>query len=88
MVKAFVIYGLGIGCHKEVAHAYEKAGAETEIVHIKQILTGEKNLFDSQILNLSGGFLHGDILGGGMCAANELEHAAISSDISESCSVV
>jgi phosphoribosylformylglycinamidine synthase len=77
MVKAYVVYGLGIGCHKEVAHAFEKAGAEAEIVHIKQLLSGEKKLSDSQILNLSGGFLHGDILGASMCAANELEHATI-----------
>jgi phosphoribosylformylglycinamidine synthase len=75
MVKAYVIYGLGIGCHQEVAHAYKKAGAEAEIIHMKQILSGQKDLFDSQILNLTGGFLHGDILGAGMCAANELEHA-------------
>lgn len=77
MVKAYVVNGLGIGCHEEVAHAFEMAGAEAEIVHIRQLLSGEKNLFKSQILNLSGGFLHGDILGAGMCAANELEHATI-----------
>ncbi len=80
MVKAYVVYGLGIGCHREVAYAYEKAGAEAELVHIRQLLSGEKILFNSQILNLSGGFLHGDILGAGMCAANELEHAKISED--------
>lgn len=77
MVKAYVVYGLGIGCHEEVAYAFEKAGAEAEIVHIKQLLSGGKDLFDSQILNLSGGFLHGDMLGAGMCAANELEHATV-----------
>lgn len=77
MVKAYVIYGLGIGCHNEVAYAFEKAGAKAELVHIRQLLSGEKKLFDSQILNLSGGFLHGDMLGAGMCAANELEHAKI-----------
>src|SRR3989344_164333 len=77
MVKAYVINGLGIGCHQETAHAYRKAGADAEIVHIRQLLSGEKKLSDSQILNFSGGFLHGDILGAGMCAANELEHAGI-----------
>lgn len=77
MVKAYIINGLGIGCHQEAAHAFEKAGAEAEIVHIRQLLSGEKNIFESQILNLSGGFLHGDILGAGMCAANEIEHAFV-----------
>lgn len=80
MVKAYVLNGLGIGCHEEVAHAFEKAGADAEIIHIRQLLSGEKDLFESQILNMSGGFLHGDILGGGMCAANELEHATVNGD--------
>src|SRR3989344_7971168 len=80
MVKVYVVSGLGIGCHEEAAHAYKRAGAEAEIIHIRQLLSGEKKLFNSQILNFSGGFLHGDILGAGMCAANELEHAAIHDD--------
>jgi phosphoribosylformylglycinamidine synthase len=78
MVKAYVIKGFGIGCHQEVAHAYETAGAKAEIIHFTQLLSGEKDLFRSQIINLTGGFLHGDILGAGVCAANELEHAVIS----------
>ncbi len=77
MIKVYVAKGLGIGCHEEVAHAYEKAGANVEIVHLKQILNGDKKLSDAQVLNLSGGFLHGDILGAGMCAANELEHSTV-----------
>jgi phosphoribosylformylglycinamidine synthase subunit PurQ / glutaminase len=75
--KAYVISGLGIGCHEEVAHAYTKAGADAEIIHIKQILNGQKKLSETDILNLAGGFLHGDMLGSGMCAANEIEHSII-----------
>jgi len=75
--KVYVTNGLGIGCHEEVAHAYDRAGADAEIIHIKQLLSGEKRIFDAQVINLAGGFLHGDILGAGMCAANELEHAAV-----------
>jgi len=44
MVKAYVINGLGIGCHQEVAHAFGQAGAEAEIIHIKQLFTGDKDL--------------------------------------------
>lgn len=76
MVKAYIITGLGIGCHEEAAHAYRKAGAETEFVHARQLLSGERGLSGAQILNFPGGFLHGDILGAGMCAANEFAHAA------------
>lgn len=78
--KVYVTNGLGIGCHEEVAHAYAKAGADAEVVHIKQLLSGEKNIFDAQIINFAGGFLHGDILGAGMCAANELEHSVVNDE--------
>lgn len=77
MVMAYVIYGLGIGCHKETEHALRMAGAETRFVHANQLLNGDVNIFDSQIIDIPGGFDHGDILGAGMCAANELEHAVI-----------
>lgn len=77
MVKAIVVYGLGIGCHNEVAHAYQKAKAEVEIVHIRRLLEEPDLLKGSQILNFPGGFLHGDILGSGICAANEIEHSRL-----------
>jgi len=76
VVKIYVANGLGIGCHAEVAHAYEKAGGNVEIVHFRQLLNGEKDLFESQVLNLSGGFLHADLMSAGMCGANEIEHAS------------
>ncbi|MFH1506269.1 MAG: phosphoribosylformylglycinamidine synthase subunit PurQ, partial [archaeon] len=76
MVTAYVIEGLGIGCQDEVAHAFERAGAKALKVHYRQLLSGDVSLSDSQIINLSGGFLHGDMMGAAMCAANELERAA------------
>ncbi|MBN1503065.1 phosphoribosylformylglycinamidine synthase subunit PurQ [Candidatus Woesearchaeota archaeon] len=77
MVKVYVVYGEGIGCHEEAAHAYRLAGAGiVELIHMRELLAG-KDISDGQILNLSGGFLHGDILGAGMCAANEIEHAVV-----------
>jgi len=76
--KAYILNGLGTGCHQEVAHAFEKAGADAEIIHYRQLLEGGKELlFKSQILNPSGGFLHGDMGGAAMYAANELEHSGI-----------
>jgi phosphoribosylformylglycinamidine (FGAM) synthase-like amidotransferase family enzyme len=80
MVKAFVVNGLGIGCHEEVAHAYKLAGAEAEVVHMNELLKGRRSVFDAQILNFSGGFLQGDKFGAGMCAANEIEHAVVGDD--------
>ena len=84
MVKplVYVINGLGIGCHKEVADAFERAGANAEIVHYRQLLEGGKDFLNkSQILNFSGGFLHGDIPEAGLSAASELEHSGIKDDL-------
>ncbi len=81
MVKAYVVYGLGTGCHGEVAHAFEKAGAEAELVHFRQLL--EQGPGDAQIINFSGGFLHGDMGGAGMYAANEMEHAEVMTEDGE-----
>jgi len=78
--KAVVLNGLGIGCHEETAHAYEKAGAEAEVVHIGRLFSGELDLSEVQILNPAGGFLQGDKLGSGMCAASELEYAVSQTD--------
>jgi phosphoribosylformylglycinamidine synthase subunit PurQ / glutaminase len=86
--KAYVLYGLGIGCDKESAHAYKLAGADPEIVHIRNLTTGSISdrrnlLFKSQILNMSGGFLQGDKLGAGMCEANEIEHSGAKESLLE-----
>ena len=76
MTKALVVYGLGIGCHNEAADAYRQAGAEADITHLNCLLENKDNLIkDYQIINIAGGFMHGDILGAGMCAANQMEHA-------------
>lgn len=74
MTKAKVVYGLGIGCHQETALAYQQAGAEVSLIHIKDLLESSHWFSDTQILNISGGFLHGDILGSAMCASAYLEH--------------
>jgi phosphoribosylformylglycinamidine (FGAM) synthase-like amidotransferase family enzyme len=79
MVKALVVQGMGIGCQQEVAHALQQAGAETELVHINSIFSAQINLANYQIINFCGGFLYGDLLGSGMCAANQLDLARFSS---------
>lgn len=83
MVRAYVINGLGIGCHEEVKHAFEVAGAEAEIIHIRRLLAGDVDLSQAQILNFAGGFLHGDMGGAGMYAANELEQSGIKDSLLE-----
>lgn len=77
-VKAIVLTGNGTNCEMEMAHACKLAGADVvDIVHISEILYGEKCLADYSFLNLPGGFLDGDDLGSAKAGANRFLHARI-----------
>jgi phosphoribosylformylglycinamidine synthase I len=78
-VKAIVLTGNGTNCEREMAHACKLAGADmVDIVHISELLFGEKRLSDYTFLNLPGGFLDGDDLGSAKAGANRFLHAPIS----------
>lgn len=78
-VKAIVLTGNGTNCEMEMAHACRLAGADkVDIVHISELLFGEKRLSDYNFLNLPGGFLDGDDLGSAKAGANRFLHAPIS----------
>jgi len=77
-VKAIVLTGNGTNCEMEMAHACRLAGADkVDIVHISELLFGEKRLSDYNFLNLPGGFLDGDDLGSAKAGANRFLHAPI-----------
>ena len=77
-VKAIVLTGNGANCEMEMAHACRLASADqVDIVHISELLFGEKRLSDYNFLNLPGGFLDGDDLGSAKAGANRFLHAAI-----------
>jgi len=78
IVKSIVITGNGTNCEVEMAHACRLAGADVvDIVHISELLAGEKRLDDYDFLNLPGGFLDGDDLGAAKAGANRIRHAAV-----------
>ena len=77
-VKVIVLTGNGTNCEMEMAHACRLAGAEkVDIVHISELLFGEKRLSGYNFLNLPGGFLDGDDLGSAKAGANRFLHAKI-----------
>jgi len=77
-VKAIVLTGNGTNCEMEMAHACKLAGADkVDIVHISELLFGEKRLCRYNFLNLPGGFLDGDDLGSAKAGANRFLHAPI-----------
>src|SRR4030042_4096369 len=77
--KAIVLTGNGVNTEMEMAHAARLAGADKiDIVHISELLFGEKRLSNYNFLSLPGGFLDGDDLGSAKAGANRFLHAPIS----------
>ena len=76
--KAIVISGNGTNCEVEMAYACRLGGFDqVDIVHISELIYGEKKLMDYHFLNLAGGFLDGDDLGSAKANANRIKHAMI-----------
>ncbi len=72
--KALIIAGYGINCEEETAKCFEMTGSESEIVHINDIISGNKNLDNYQIMALPGGFSYGDDTGSGNALANKVKN--------------
>ncbi len=78
MANCLVLAGFGINCETETATALELAGAKkADIVHISDIISGEKRLKNYQFIVFPGGFLDGDDLGSAKVQVNRFRHSYI-----------
>jgi phosphoribosylformylglycinamidine synthase len=68
--ETIIMWGMGINCDKETAFAFEKAGADTRIVHIDDLINNRDSLDNCKILVWPGGFSMGDDTGSGLAYAN------------------
>ena len=73
-VSVIILRAAGTNCDYETAFAFQKVGAKTDSVHINQLVRGEKELKNYQILAIPGGFTYGDDIASGKILANELKH--------------
>lgn len=73
--KALIITGDGLNCERETAYAYSLAGAEPEIFHISDVLSGEVLINKYDILTFIGGFSNGDHLGAATVQAARFRNA-------------
>lgn len=69
--KALVIRAAGTNCDKETIHALKEAGADSDLVHINQLLIGRIRLHPYDMLVIPGGFSYGDDISAGKVLANE-----------------
>jgi len=72
--KVLALTGYGINCDEETKFAFEKAGANVDIVHINDLIDSYKKLNDYQILAFPGGFSYGDDTGSGNAFANRIKN--------------
>ncbi len=69
--KVIVLRTAGTNCDQETQFAFEKTGADVDLVHINRLLKKEKRLEDYHILAIPGGFTYGDDIAAGKILANE-----------------
>lgn len=73
-VKALILRAAGTNCDRETAFAFERQGASAELVHVNELVRGERHLKEYQILAIPGGFTYGDDVASGKILANELRY--------------
>jgi len=69
-----VLSGYGFNCEEETAYAFELAGARAKIIHINDLISGQRSLKNFQILAFPGGFSYGDDTGSGKAFANRIKN--------------
>ncbi len=72
--RVMIMHAPGTNRDREALLACQMAGGAPEIVHINQLLAGERRLDSYQMLVLPGGFSYGDDLGAGRLWASDLYH--------------
>jgi phosphoribosylformylglycinamidine synthase len=71
-VKALVLRTAGTNCEAEMCHAFRKAGAEVELVHLGRFLESPEKLRAYRIVGFPGGFSYGDDIASGVVYSVEM----------------
>lgn len=74
VARVLILHANGSNRDHDAALACELAGGVPEIVHINQLLAGERDLLDYHMLVVPGGFSYGDDLGAGQLWAQDLRY--------------
>lgn len=71
--RVLILHANGTNRDRDAALASELAGGRPEIVHVNQLLAGERRLLDYHMLAVPGGFSYGDDLGAGTLWSLDLQ---------------
>lgn len=74
-----IVRTAGTNCDRELAHAFERAGAATQTLHLNELIDqpGLVDRFD--LVGFPGGFSYGDDIAAGRILANRLKHRLLGS---------
>lgn len=72
--RALIMSGFGINSEMETQVALARAGMESDIVHINDLIDGRKQMADYRLLVFPGGFSYGDDTGAGNAYANRVRN--------------
>ena len=70
--RVLILRAPGTNCDEETAYAFERAGAETERVHVNRLIENPALKDRYQILCVPGGFSYGDDIAAGRILATRL----------------
>ena len=68
-MNVIVLFGEGINCERETKRAFEKHGANVQLVHVEDFLADHEILKSVSVLALPGGFSFGDEVRSGLVLA-------------------
>lgn len=71
--KVLILRAPGTNCEVETAFAFERAGAETTLLHVNRLIESPQVAADYQILCFPGGFSYGDDVAAGRILAQQLK---------------
>lgn len=74
--KAIILRGTATNCDIETFNSFKYVGAAPELVHINQLLAGERRVLDYDIMAFPGGFSYGDDISAGKIYAVKMRALA------------
>jgi phosphoribosylformylglycinamidine synthase len=72
--SCLIIRTAGTNCDRELAYAFEQAGASTQTIHVNELVSHPQRLEPFDLVGFPGGFSYGDDIAAGRILANRLKH--------------
>jgi len=72
--RTLIIRTAGTNCDRELAHAFEQAGAATQTIHLNRLIEQPGMISTFDLIGFPGGFSYGDDIAAGRILANRLRH--------------